>query len=80
MAMDRSGWRRTMNPTERKLSAEDQTSFGPFTRRVIAELNAGPFLAFLEQLTGIMGLVADHPHLRGGGLHQIERGGPTECS
>lgn len=72
--MDRSAWRRTTRPTERKLSMEDPSRFGPFTRRVVGDLNTGPFLAFLEKLTGIAGLIAD-PHLRGGGLHEIERGG-----
>src|SRR5262245_46442302 len=37
-------------------------------------LNASPFVEFLEELTGIHGLIAD-PHLRGGGLHEIRRGG-----
>ncbi|MBI4266031.1 MAG: 2OG-Fe(II) oxygenase [Acidobacteria bacterium] len=72
--MDRSGWHRTTRPTERKSSTEDLSTFGPLTRRVCAELNGGRFLAFLEKLTGITGLIAD-PHLRGGGLHEIERGG-----
>ena len=31
-------------------------------------------MAFLEKLTGIAGLIPD-PHLRGGGLHEIRRGG-----
>ena len=72
--MDRSGWRRTANAHERKLSTSDDTTFGPVTRRVFATLNSSPFLTFLEGLTGIAGLIAD-PHLRGGGLHEIERGG-----
>ena len=38
------------------------------------ELNAVPFVTFLEQLTGIGGVIPD-PHLRGGGLHEIVRGG-----
>jgi Rps23 Pro-64 3,4-dihydroxylase Tpa1-like proline 4-hydroxylase len=41
---------------------------------VITQLNAAPFMAFLEKLTGIAGLIPD-PHLRGGGLHEIRRGG-----
>ena len=41
---------------------------------MIAQLNGGAFLNFLENLTGITGLVSD-PHLRGGGLHEIRRGG-----
>src|SRR5665213_39172 len=37
-------------------------------------LNSSTFIDFLEHLTGISGLIPD-PHLIGGGLHQIERGG-----
>lgn len=73
-AMDRSGWRHSNNVHERKLSTENPAAFGPFTTKVIAALNSGPFLEFLERLTGIGGLIAD-PYLRGGGLHEIERGG-----
>lgn len=72
--MDRSGWKRTSNALERKRSTADETTFGPLTRRVFATLNSSQFLTFLEELTGISGLIAD-PHLRGGGLHEIERGG-----
>src|SRR3954470_10467202 len=60
--------------TERKLATKDDTIMGPATRRLLAELNSGTFIDFLERLTGIDGLVPD-PHLVGGGLHQIERGG-----
>ncbi|CAM9667139.1 unnamed protein product [Phaeothamnion confervicola] len=35
---------------------------------------SSPFLLFLEELTGIKGLIAD-PHYRGSGLHQIAPGG-----
>jgi hypothetical protein len=71
---DRSGWNRTATDHERKVSTEDETVFGPFTRHVFTALNSSEFLTFLEDLTGITGLIAD-PHLRGGGLHEIERGG-----
>ena len=57
-----------------KLATHDEQRMGPFTRQLIAQLNGGPFLRFLETLTGIQGLVPD-PHLLGGGLHRIERGG-----
>src|SRR4051795_519961 len=60
--------------TERKLATKDDTLMGPATRRLLAELNSGPFIDFLERLTGIEGLIPD-PHFVGGGLHQIERGG-----
>jgi hypothetical protein len=73
-AMDRASWHYTERDTERKYSTEDFHHFGPTTRAVITQLNAATFLAFLEKLTGIAGLIPD-PHLRGGGLHEIRRGG-----
>jgi hypothetical protein len=47
---------------------------GPATRSLIATLNAGEFLEFLAELSGIENLLAD-PYLEGGGLHQISAGG-----
>jgi len=73
-ALDRSLWHYTERETERKYSNEDFQHFGPTTRAVFSQLNAAPFLWFLEHLTGIAGLIPD-PHLRGGGLHEIKRGG-----
>jgi hypothetical protein len=73
-AMDRSGWHYTERATERKYSTEDFRHFGPITRAVFSQLNGSPFLWFLHELTGIEGLIPD-PHLRGGGLHEIKRGG-----
>ncbi|TZG29068.1 2OG-Fe(II) oxygenase [Sphingomonas montanisoli] len=43
-------------------------------RNLLAQLNARPFLAFLEELTGIGGLVPD-PYFTGGGLHETLAGG-----
>ncbi|MGH9255242.1 MAG: 2OG-Fe(II) oxygenase [Vicinamibacterales bacterium] len=73
-AMDRGGWHHSEAAHERKWSTEDARQLGPFTSALIAQLNAGPFVSVLEQLTGIGGLVSD-PHLRGGGLHEIRQGG-----
>jgi hypothetical protein len=73
-AMDRGGWHHSQATYERKWSTEDPRQMGPFTSALIAQLNAGPFVSFLEELTGIGGLVPD-PHLRGGGLHEIRHGG-----
>ena len=73
-AMDRTPWHYTERNTERKYSTEDFRHFGPTTRAVFTQLNAAPFMEFLEKLTGIPGLIPD-PHLRGGGLHEIRRGG-----
>lgn len=57
-----------------KLATEGEQQLPTFLRQLIAQLNGGTFITFLERLTGIAGLVPD-PHLVGGGLHQIERGG-----
>jgi Rps23 Pro-64 3,4-dihydroxylase Tpa1-like proline 4-hydroxylase len=73
-SMDRTPWHYTERNTERKYSTEDFRHFGPTTRAVFTQLNAAPFMEFLEKLTGITGLIPD-PHLRGGGLHEIRRGG-----
>ena len=72
--VDGERWKSRSRETEIKLSNEDESSFGPFTWKLIHTLNSGYFLAFLEKLTGIDGLIADS-HLRGGGLHEIKRGG-----
>ena len=37
-AMDRSAWHRTASAHERKLSTEDESTFGPFTRRMFSAL------------------------------------------
>jgi hypothetical protein len=47
------------------------------TARLAQCLNSGPFLAYLEKLTGIPNLIAD-PSYFGGGVHWIERGGYLE--
>jgi hypothetical protein len=47
------------------------------TARLTQYLNSGPFLAYLENLTGISNLIAD-PSFFGGGLHWIENGGYLE--
>jgi 2OG-Fe(II) oxygenase superfamily len=43
-------------------------------RNLFAELNSEAFLGFLEELTGIAGLISD-PYYDGGGLHETKRGG-----
>lgn len=44
------------------------------TRNLLAELNSEAFLGFLEEMTGITGLIPD-PYFTGGGLHLTRRGG-----
>jgi len=43
-------------------------------RRLYWELNNNPFVAILEKITGIRGLLAD-PHMAGGGVHSTRAGG-----
>jgi hypothetical protein len=47
---------------------------GVKTRNFLYQLNSSTFITFLEELTGIEGIIPD-PHFAGGGLHQIETGG-----
>ena len=47
------------------------------TARLVNFLNSGPFIKYLENLTGITGLIAD-PSYFGGGLHKIQSGGYLE--
>lgn len=57
-----------------KLWLSNQLGVDPLIRQLYWELNAGPFLHFLETLTGITQLIPD-PHLMGGGVHQTNRDG-----
>jgi Rps23 Pro-64 3,4-dihydroxylase Tpa1-like proline 4-hydroxylase len=50
---------------------------GPHTARLALWLNSGPFLSYLEKLTGVPNLIAD-PSYFGGGVHWIENGGYLE--
>lgn len=46
----------------------------PYTRSLFHTLNSRAFLAFLEELTGIDGLIPD-PYYSGGGIHVVANGG-----
>lgn len=46
----------------------------PYTRNLIQTLNSRAFLGFLEELTGIDGLIPD-PYFAGGGIHVVANGG-----
>jgi hypothetical protein len=58
----------------KKFATNDESLMGPTIRHVVNEFNAGPMIRFLEELTGITGLVGD-PHLVGGGMHLLGEGG-----
>jgi hypothetical protein len=59
---------------ERKRGFNDLAAMSAATRAVIEEMLAPPFLAALETLSGLEGLLAD-PDLDGGGLHETPSGG-----
>jgi hypothetical protein len=67
-------WHNYDRQTEKKLASYDERTFGKNTRSLFYQFNSKPFLEFLSTLTGIPNLISD-PYLRGGGLHQIKRGG-----
>lgn len=54
--------------------AERLVNAPPYIQHVLQVLNSYPILKFLQELTGISGLIPD-PYFHGGGLHQILSGG-----
>ena len=61
-------------PQEKLKSAFSPERLPPYTRNLFYSLNSRPFLAFLEELTGIQGLIPD-PYFIGGGVHITQNGG-----
>ncbi len=53
---------------EKKIATSKEHLLPPLLRRTLHEINSAPFIAFLEALTGIEGLLPD-PMMLGGGLH-----------
>ncbi|HKP95115.1 MAG TPA: 2OG-Fe(II) oxygenase [Fibrobacteria bacterium] len=67
-------WIKFDNDQEKKLGSRVENKMGDATQRFLAYLNSAPVIRFLEDLTGIQGLIPD-PYFEGGGLHQILPGG-----
>jgi Rps23 Pro-64 3,4-dihydroxylase Tpa1-like proline 4-hydroxylase len=67
-------WETRDNARSLKRANGDDTHMAADVQALIYKLHSSAFLEFLEQLTGIQGLLPD-PHLDGGGLHAIEPGG-----
>ena len=67
-------WLHADRPDTIKWSIPNDWALGPTTRQVLNQFNCATFLNFLEEVTGITGLIPD-PYYFGGGLHQHERGG-----
>ena len=58
----------------KKMSCSNSAIIPEPISRLIFELNSGPFITWLEKLTGITNIIPD-PHLYGGGLHMTLPGG-----
>jgi hypothetical protein len=67
-------WQVLSHAREEKLALADDWQMPLAARHLLAQFNSSTFVNFLEDLTGISGLIPD-PHFVGGGLHQIQRGG-----
>lgn len=63
-------WWQYENSLERKLARNDVHQFPKPIQHFIYELQSHRFVSFLENLSGIPGLITDHT-LNGGGLHCI---------
>ena len=74
-SLDASSWQLYSDSgNTTKLATSQECDMGPVLRHLSNQFNSQTFVLFLEQLTGIDGLVAD-PQLFGGGLHQLNPGG-----
>ena len=62
---------------ENKSAEQSWDRIGGRTQQLLSLLNSAAFLDFLEELSGIRGLIAD-TRLIGGGLHQIGEGGKLD--
>jgi len=67
-----STWIRFNRGYQKKLISGGDTHLGANTRCFLNDLRASGFITFLEQLTGIDGIIPD-PHI--GGAHQVLRDG-----
>ena len=71
---DNKNWHLMDDRYQKKWANSITSTMGPKTRNLLQFLNGQEIMNFLEELTGIEGLVPD-PYLAGGGLHQLREGG-----
>lgn len=71
---DSGSWIHYQHQNENKHGLTKRELFPPKIGAAADELNSPEFVAWLSELTGIPGLLAD-PTLEGGGMHQSGRGG-----
>ena len=69
-----SRWTHYSTVNEVKQVCSDVAVFGPAAETIVHALNSAPFVRFLEDLTGITGLIPD-PHLRAAGYMKVPPGG-----
>ena len=67
-------WTNYLHLNERKYAAKDISTWGPTLRAVADAFTSERFVAFLDELTGFTGLMADDA-MDGGGLHRSMTGG-----
>jgi hypothetical protein len=61
-------------PQEKLKTSYSPERLPPYTRNLFYVLNSRPFIRFLEEMTGINGLIPD-PYFAGGGVHVVANGG-----
>ncbi|UWQ92488.1 2OG-Fe(II) oxygenase [Rhodobacteraceae bacterium M382] len=61
-------------PQEKLKTSYTPERLPPYTRQLFYALNSRPVLGFVEELTGIKGLIPD-PYFAGGGVHVVANGG-----
>jgi Rps23 Pro-64 3,4-dihydroxylase Tpa1-like proline 4-hydroxylase len=65
----------SFDAAEEKLKSQyNPDRMPPFTRQLFQTFNSRPFIAFLEKMTGINGLIPD-PYFHGAGIHKTLNGG-----
>lgn len=69
-----ANWTAYDTVNERKRVCSDTAAFGPAAETIAHALNSSRFVRFLENLTGIAGLIAD-PHLHAAGYMKVSPGG-----
>jgi hypothetical protein len=67
-------WTNYLHLNERKYAAKDVSTWGPTQQAIASAFASDRFVAFLAQLTGFDGLMADSA-MDGGGLHRSMRDG-----
>ncbi len=71
---DAAPWHGMVDKDQKKFAVNTTEVLPPSVRQLLYFLNSREIINFLEKLTGIEGLIPD-PHLAGGGLHELRRGG-----